>query len=104
MPLQVASFAAGVPAAQVLTTAPPTQLCMPVRAQAPTPQVVTLGTYVIGSQTPTVSVAGLLVSAPTVLLTVTVNTAPSSAATALASVYEPVVAPAIATLLRFHWN
>ena len=40
IPLQVGSLAAGGPAMQLSTTAPSTQLVLPVEAQAPTPHVV----------------------------------------------------------------
>jgi hypothetical protein len=43
-PLQVASFAAGVPGVQELTSAPLTQLLAPTAAQAPTPHAVAVGT------------------------------------------------------------
>jgi hypothetical protein len=41
--LQVASLAAGVPGAQLLTTLPATQEVVPVAAQAPMPQLVDCG-------------------------------------------------------------
>jgi hypothetical protein len=44
MPSHEASLAAGVPAAQLSTRAPATQASWPVAAQAPTPQVVAVGT------------------------------------------------------------
>ena len=99
---QVASLAAGVPATQLSTTAPPVHVRMPVRAQPPTPQLVATGTYVIGSQVLTWRNAVALVIEPTLLVTVTVNAAPSSTSAVPVIVYEPPVAPEIATPLRFH--
>ena len=44
MPLQTESLAAGVPGVQLSLTTPPTQDVLPVAAQAPTPQLVAVGT------------------------------------------------------------
>jgi hypothetical protein len=44
MPLQLSSLPEGAPRAQLSATCPATQLVMPVRAQAPTPHAVALGT------------------------------------------------------------
>ena len=78
------------PATQLSTTLPPTQERVPVRAHTPTPHIVATGVYAMGSQTFTVRTAAELVTLLGVPLavfdTTTVNEAPESAATGLASV------------------
>ena len=105
-PSHDASSAAGVPAMQLLTTLPATQLCIPTDAHAPTPQVLGVATKVMGSQALTVSTAALLVNGrntdPAGGDTVTVKDAPVSVSKAFASVYVPDVAPRMGAPLRFH--